>query len=142
MQASPLGFSRPEDLVALVGVTLAPGPWQGISDQRLSLFNLAVNGPGSSSRRVSDFFLISLLGPMIRQTLVFNKVRMEVNYGLDDVHLNAPVGAGDRVRLHLRISAVTSLPFNGKKLVLAPSMEVERLDIPILSANCIGHYYV
>lgn len=142
MDAEPLGFSGPGDLVDLVGVALAPGPWQDVSDERLSLFNLAVNGPGFSSRCVSDFFLISLLGPMIRQTLVFNKVRMGINYGLDDVHWNGAVRGGDRARLHLRIKSVSSLPDNGKKLVLAASIEVDRFDTPALTANCIGYYYV
>lgn len=142
MQAASLALAGPADLIPLLGTELPPGAWQLVSTQRLALFANALGAADPCSTEIRSFFLISLLGPMVRSALGFTSVRMGINYGLEDVQWLAPPVAGETIRPRFTAHSATSLPDGGHQIVLLVAIESRDRKRSLMLARTIGRYYV
>ena len=87
------------------------------------------------------FLTLSLVPSLLRRTLLFPRVRMAVNYGLNRVRFVSAVPAGARIRARFVPIAVTA---RGEGVDVTWSITIERDggDKPCCVAEWIGRYYV
>ncbi|MBD0862860.1 MaoC family dehydratase [Gordonia sp. zg691] len=108
-----------EELDALVGVELGPGPWCMVDQERIDRFALATgddqwihvdperaaDGPYGSTI-AHGYLTLSLMSSLATDLYRFDLGKARLNYGLDRVRFPAPVPVDSRVRLRCTIAGV------------------------------------
>jgi len=96
--------------------------------------------PGGKT--IAHGYLTLSLVPRLAATLVkVDQVKRGVNYGSNRVRFTAPVPAGARVRLRLKIGKVEPVEGNGVRVTNEVTMEVEGQERPALVAEIMSVRY-
>ena len=86
------------------------------------------------------FLTLSLLSPLIRESMQFSGLRMAINYGLNRVRFVSPVPAGARIRARITVQAVEEVP-GGFQVTWQVTIEREQGGKPACIADWIVRYY-
>src|SRR5499426_3908612 len=150
-----LKVEYPKDLLKLVGTELGPSEWMTVDQAMIDKFADATGDhqwihvdperakremPGGKT--IAHGYLTLSLVPRLAATLVkINKVTRGVNYGSNRVRFTAPVPAGARVRLRMRLAKVEPVEGNGVRVTNEATMEVEGQERPALVAEIMSVRY-
>ena len=86
------------------------------------------------------FLTLSLLSPLIRESMQFSGLRMAINYGLNRVRFVSPVPAGARIRARITAQAVEEVT-GGFQVTWQVTIEREQGGKPACLAEWIVRYY-
>jgi acyl dehydratase len=86
------------------------------------------------------FLTLSLLSPLIRDSLQFSGLRMAINYGLNRVRFVSPVPAGARIRARITVQAVEQVT-GGFQVTWQVTIEREHGGKPACIADWLVRYY-
>jgi acyl dehydratase len=86
------------------------------------------------------FLTLSLLSPLIRESMRFTGLRMAINYGLNRVRFMSPVPAGARIRARITLQAVEEVT-GGFQVIWQVAIEREGSTKPACAADWIVRYY-
>jgi len=86
------------------------------------------------------FLTLSLLSPLIRESMQFSGLRMAINYGLNRVRFVSPVPAGARIRARITVQAVEEVA-GGFQVTWQVTIEREQGGKPACIADWIVRYY-
>jgi acyl dehydratase len=86
------------------------------------------------------FLTLSLLSPLIRESLQFSGLRMAINYGLNRVRFVSPVAAGARIRARITVQAVEEVT-GGFQVTWQVTIEREHGGKPACIADWLVRYY-
>src|SRR5436305_12481880 len=134
-----LELERPGDLAQYVGKEIGVSDWFSV-DQ--ALIDKCADATGDDQwihvdverarrempggKTIAHGYLTLSLVPRLAATLVkVDQVKRGVNYGSNRVRFTAPVPAGARVRLRLKIGKVEPVEGNGVRVTNEVTMEVE-----------------
>ncbi|MEH0109539.1 MaoC family dehydratase [Tersicoccus sp. MR15.9] len=143
-----------DELPALVGTTVGPGPWRTITQEQVNTFadaaddhqwihvdpERAKDGPFGGPI-AHGFLTLALLIPLWGELMDVSDVRTKVNYGLNRVRFTAPVPVGARVRMSSTIAAVEEVKGDGVQLTVDQVIEVEGSDRPAVVATFLARFY-
>jgi acyl dehydratase len=147
-------ISHPKDLLTMIGQDLGTSPWLDVSQQRIDTFadatddhqwihvdvERAKTGPFGGPI-AHGYLTLSLLIPLWSEILVFEKLDMAVNYGLNKVRFPAPVPAGARVQVSATLADAEEVAGNGIQATVDAVMRVEGADKPVCIAQMVHRYY-
>jgi len=103
-----------------VGEEIAVSDWLPVTQARIDQFaeatgdrqwihvdsaRAAVESPFKTTI-AHGFLTLSLLSPLIRESIQFNGLRMAINYGMNRVRFVSPVPSGARIRARITVQAV------------------------------------
>ena len=94
----------------------------------------------SKSTIAHGFLTLSLISPLIRESIRFTGLRMAINYGLNRVRFVSPVQAGSRIRALITLQAVDAVS-GGHQVSWQVTIEREGGDKPACVAEWIVRYY-
>lgn len=138
------------DLEALVGVELGPTEWRHVDQDRIGSFaevtedrqwihvdpERAAASPFGST--IAHGLLTLALGPGLNDELIsFEAFAHTLNYGYDKVRFPAPVPVGSRLRMSLRIAAVTPAG-QGVQVAFVQTFEREGGTKPVCVAEALA----
>jgi acyl dehydratase len=86
------------------------------------------------------FLTLSLLSPLIRESIRFTGLRMAINYGLNRVRFVSPVPAGTRIRARITPTEVDEVK-GGFQVTWQVTIEREAGDKPACAADWVVRYY-
>jgi acyl dehydratase len=86
------------------------------------------------------FLTLSLLSPLLRDSMQFSGLRMAINYGLNRVRFVSPVPSGTRIRARVTAQAVEEVG-GGFQVTWLATIEREHSDKPACAAEWIVRYY-
>ncbi|PWJ24856.1 acyl dehydratase [Branchiibius hedensis] len=131
------------DLRDQVGLTLGPGPWHTVEQDRVNLFAEATGdhqwihvdperaAESSFGGTIAHGYLtLSMLPAMQAELRTFDGISMAVNYGLDKVRFPRPVPVGSKVRLTLTVVAVDDRADGEKVLHTDAAIELDSSKHP------------
>ncbi|MBM3771509.1 MAG: MaoC family dehydratase [Acidimicrobiia bacterium] len=143
-----------ESLQAHVGHEVAVSDWIVIDQDRINRF-ADVTGDDQwihvdvvraresrwESTIAHGFLTLSLVAPLVRETVSVAGSSMAVNYGLNRVRFVTPVRAGERVRGRFAVSSVTGVGGGGGvQVIWAVTIELEGSERPAAVAEWIVRY--
>ena len=142
-----------DDLPALVGQELAVSDWLSVDQRRIDLFaeatgdhqwihvdpERAAKGPFGATI-AHGYLTLSLLPHFFESTIVFDDVRMSVNYGLNRVRFTAPVRVGSRLRARCKLLSADAID-GGRHIVIEATIEIEGSERPACVAESIARRY-
>ena len=147
-----LELERPGDLAQYLGKEIGVSDWFTIDQAIIDKFADATGDhqwihvdverakremPGGKT--IAHGYLTLSLVPRLAATLVkVDQVKRGVNYGSNRVRFTAPVPAGARVRLRLKIGKVEPVEGNGVRVTNEVTMEVEGQERPALVAEIMS----
>src|SRR5437016_3515403 len=150
-----LTVAKPQERVSNVGRELGPSEWMTVDQAMIDKFADATGDhqwihvdverarremPGGKT--IAHGYLTLSLVPRLAATLVkVDQVKRGVNYGSNRVRFTAPVPAGARVRLRLKIGKVEPVEGNGVRVTNEVTMEVEGQERPALVAEIMSVRY-
>jgi acyl dehydratase len=146
-----LEVERPGDMTQYVGKELGVSDWYTVTQEQIDKFADATGDhqwihvdverakremPGGKT--IAHGWLTLSLVPRLAQTIYRVKHRSRgINYGANRVRFTAPVPAGSRVRLRLKVKSVEPVE-GGVRVTSESTMEVEGNSRPALVAETIG----
>ena len=86
------------------------------------------------------FLTLSLLSPLIRESIQFTGLRMAINYGLNRVRFVSPVPAGSRIRALITLQAVEAVT-GGYQIIWQVTIERDGGEKPACVADWLVRYY-
>jgi acyl dehydratase len=86
------------------------------------------------------FLTLSLLSPLIRQSIQFTGLRMAINYGLNRVRFVSPVPSGTRIRARITATSVDEVA-DGFQVTWQVTVEREHGGKPACVAEWVVRYY-
>jgi acyl dehydratase len=86
------------------------------------------------------FLTLSLLSPLIRESIQFTGLRMAINYGLNRVRFVSPVPSGTRIRARITPTAVDEVK-GGFQVTWQATVEREESEKPACVADWLVRYY-
>src|SRR6185295_3664823 len=86
------------------------------------------------------FLTLSLLSPLLRDSMQFTGLRMAINYGVNRVRFISPVPAGARIRARIAVHGVEETS-GGFQVTWLATVEREHNDKPACVAEWIVRYY-
>ena len=86
------------------------------------------------------FLTLSLLSPLIRESIQFTGLRMAINYGLNRVRFVSPVPSGARIRARITPGAVDPVG-GGFQVTWQITIEREQNEKPCCIAEWLVRYY-
>jgi acyl dehydratase len=142
------------ELSGLVGQELGTSDWFEVTQDRVDTFADAtgdhqwIHVDVARAEAKSPFggpiahgyLTLSLLVPLIAQTLVVTDTPMAVNYGLNKVRFPSPVPVGSRVRLTATLKDVEQVT-GALQLTLGVVVEREGSEKPACIAEPVYRYY-
>ena len=141
-------------LNARIGQEIAVSDWLEVTQARIDLFaqatgdsqwihvdpaRAAIESPFKTTI-AHGFLTLSLLSPLIRDSLQFSGLRMAINYGLNRVRFVSPVAAGARIRARITVQAFEEVA-GGFQVTWQVTMEREQSGKPACIADWIVRYY-
>ena len=143
-----------DQLARLVGRDVATSDWLVITQDRIDAFANATDdhqwihvdtpraeAEASLGKTIAHGFLtLSLLSPLMRDTIKVDGLRMTLNYGLNRVRFVSPVPSGSRIRARIALGKVDDL---GESTQATWNITIEREDYekPCVVAEWIVRYY-
>jgi acyl dehydratase len=147
-------FATLAEMRAEIGREVAVSEWVEISQQRIALFADAtddhqwIHVDAERAARESPyggtvahgFLTLSMLPALLVKALHMVDMKMGLNYGLNKVRFPAPVPAGSRVRLRLKIAAIDDIE-GGAQIEWRMTVEREGSDKPVCVAEFLMRRY-
>ena len=142
------------DLPQSVGQETEPGSWHQVTQEQIDKFADATGdhqwihvdrekakaGPFGTTI-AHGYLTLSLIPTLIGEVLVVDGVRMGINYGVNKVRFPAPVPAGSKVRLRVRVQSAEPVANGGYQVVTECTIEREGGDKPVCVAETVARYY-
>lgn len=143
-----------DELRSRVGVEIAVGDWQTVSQEQINLFaeatgdyqwihldrqRAAVESPFGTTI-AHGFLTLSLIPRLMEDTVALPPASMSVNYGLDKVRFAAPVPAGSRVRPRVTLLDLRDVS-GGVQMNWLVIIEVEGSEKPACIAETLARHY-
>jgi acyl dehydratase len=137
-----------------VGEEVAVSDWLEVTQARIEQFadatgdrqwihvdqaRAAVESPFKTTI-AHGFLTLSLLSPLIRESIRFTGLRMAINYGTNRVRFVSPVPSGARIRARITPSAVEAVA-GGFQVAWQVTIEREHGDKPACVAEWLVRYY-
>ena len=137
-----------------VGEEIAVSDWLQVTQARIEQFadatgdrqwihvdqaRAAVESPFKTTI-AHGFLTLSLLSPLIRESIQFTGLRMAINYGTNRVRFVSPVPSGARIRARITPSAVEAVA-GGFQVAWQVTIEREHGDKPACVAEWLVRYY-
>ena len=137
-----------------VGEQIAVSNWLEVTQARIEQFadatgdrqwihvdqaRAAVESPFKTTI-AHGFLTLSLLSPLIRESIRFTGLRMAINYGANRVRFVSPVPSGARIRARITPSAVEAVA-GGFQVTWQATIEREHGDKPACVAEWLVRYY-
>ena len=137
-----------------VGEEIAVSDWLQVTQARVEQFadatgdrqwihvdqaRAAVESPFKTTI-AHGFLTLSLLSPLIRESIRFTGLRMAINYGTNRVRFVSPVPSGARIRARITPSAVETVA-GGFQVAWQVTIEREHGDKPACAAEWLVRYY-
>ena len=137
-----------------IGQEIAVSDWLEVTQSRIDQFAAATGDnqwihvdPARAATEspfkttiAHGFLTLSLLSPLIRESMQFSGLRMAINYGLNRVRFVAPVPAGTRIRARITAQAVEEVT-GGFQVTWQVTIEREQGGKPACIADWIVRYY-
>jgi len=137
-----------------VGQEIAVSDWLEVTQSRIDQFAAATGDnqwihvdPARAATEspfkttiAHGFLTLSLLSPLIRESMQFSGLRMAINYGLNRVRFVSPVPAGARIRARITAQAVEEVT-GGFQVTWQVTIEREQGGKPACIADWIVRYY-
>jgi len=137
-----------------VGQEIAVSDWLEVTQSRIDQFAAATGDnqwihvdPARAATEspfkttiAHGFLTLSLLSPLIRESMQFSGLRMAINYGLNRVRFVSPVPAGARIRARITAQAVEEVA-GGFQVTWQVTIEREQGGKPACIADWIVRYY-
>ena len=137
-----------------VGQEIAVSDWLEVSQARIEQFADATGDhqwihvdPARAASELPSkttiahgFLTLSLLSPLIRESIRFTGLRMAINYGLNRVRFVSPVPAGTRIRARLTPTSVDAVS-GGFQVTWQVTVEREKSEKPACVADWLVRYY-
>ena len=143
-------FKDVEELQAAVGEEIGPTDWILITQQRVNKFAEATDDhqwihvdreraarSEFGTTIAHGYLTLSLLVPLMGQTLQLTGYRMGINYGVNKVRFPAPLPSGSRIRATFQVQSVEEVPGGEQSVVLA-TVEREGGDKPVCVAELVS----
>jgi len=137
-----------------VGEEIAVSDWLQVTQARIEQFadatgdrqwihvdqaRAAVESPFKTTI-AHGFLTLSLLSPLIRESIRFTGLRMAINYGANRVRFVSPVPSGARIRARITPAAVEAVA-GGFQVAWQVTIEREHGDKPACVAEWLVRYY-
>jgi acyl dehydratase len=137
-----------------LGQEIAVSDWLDVSQSRIDQFaeatidsqwihvdpaRAAVESPFKTTI-AHGFLTLSLLSPLIRESMRMRGLRMAINYGLNRVRFISPVPAGSRIRARITVQAVEEVT-GGFQVTWQVTIEREQGGKPACIADWLVRYY-
>ena len=137
-----------------IGQEIAVSDWLEVSQARIDQFadatgdhqwihvnaaRAATESPFKSTI-AHGFLTLSLMSPLIRESIQFTGLRMAINYGLNRVRFVSPVPSGARIRARITPTAVDAVS-GGFQVSWQVTVEREKSEKPACVANWLVRYY-
>jgi acyl dehydratase len=137
-----------------LGQEIAVSDWLDVSQSRIDQFaeatidsqwihvdpaRAAVESPFKTTI-AHGFLTLSLLSPLIRESMRMRGLRMAINYGLNRVRFVSPVPAGSRIRARITVQAVEEVT-GGFQVTWQVTIEREQGGKPACIADWLVRYY-
>ena len=137
-----------------IGQEIAVSDWLEVSQARINQFadatgdhqwihvdpTRAVAESPFKSTIAHGFLTLSLLSPLIRDSITFTGLRMAINYGLNRVRFVSPVLAGTKIRARITPTAVDAVS-GGFQVTWQVTVEREGSEKPACVAEWLVRYY-
>jgi acyl dehydratase len=137
-----------------VGQEIAVSDWLLVTQERIELFAEATGDRQwihvDQARAAAEspfkttiahgFLTLSLLSPLIRESIHFTGLRMAINYGANRIRFVSPVPSGARIRARITPSAVEVVA-GGFQVTWRVTIEREHGDKPACVAEWLVRYY-
>jgi acyl dehydratase len=137
-----------------IGQEIAVSDWLEVTQSRIDQFAAATGDsqwihvdPARAATEspfkttiAHGFLTLSLLSPLIRESMQFSGLRMAINYGLNRVRFVSPVPAGARIRARITAQAVEEVT-GGFQVTWQVTIEREQGGKPACIAEWIVRYY-
>ena len=137
-----------------IGQEIAVSDWLEVSQARINQFADATGDHQwihvDAARAASEspfkttiahgFLTLSLMSPLIRESIQFTGLRMAINYGLNKVRFVSPVPSGARIRARITPGAF-DLVGDGFQVTWYVTIERERSGKPCCVAEWVVRYY-
>jgi acyl dehydratase len=145
----------PRDLKQHIGRELGPTEWITVSQAMIDAFAQATGDhqwihvdierakremPGGKTI-AHGYLTLSLIPRMAAMLLQVQKLRHGLNYGSNRVRFITPVPAGSRLRLRQRILSVEDMDFDGVRVTVQMTVDIEDQERPALVAEIITVQY-
>jgi len=137
-----------------VGEEIAVSDWLQVTQARIEQFadatgdrqwihvdqaRAAVESPFKTTI-AHGFLTLSLLSPLIRESIRFTGLRMAINYGANRVRFVSPVPSGARIRARITPASVEAVA-GGFQVTWQVTIEREHGDKPACVAEWLVRYY-
>ena len=137
-----------------VGEEIAVSDWLQVTQARIEQFadatgdrqwihvdqaRAAVESPFKTTI-AHGFLTLSLLSPLIRESIRFTGLRMAINYGANRVRFVSPVPSGARIRARITPAAAEAVA-GGFQVAWQVTIEREHGDKPACVAEWLVRYY-
>jgi acyl dehydratase len=144
-----------EAMRALVGEELGVSGWVDVTQERIDKFAEATGDfqwihvdperaktelPGGKTI-AHGYLTLSLVPMMMYEIYKIANVTHGLNYGANKIRFTAPVPAGVRVRVRLRIKNTEDMADNGLKIFGEVTVEIEGAERPACVAEIISVAY-
>jgi len=137
-----------------VGQEIAVSDWLPVTQERIDLFAEATGDRQwihvDQARAAAEspfkttiahgFLTLSLLSPLIRESIRFTGLRMAINYGANRVRFVSPVPSGARIRARITPAAAEDVA-GGVQVTWKVTIEREHGDKPACVAEWLVRYY-
>ncbi len=143
-----------DDLTPLIGQHLGYSASHEVTQERVDLFAEATGdhqwihvdperaAVGPFGGTIAHGYLTLSLGPtLIHDVVVWDNIRMGVNYGLNKVRFPSPVPVGSSLRLGVALTGAEPLGDGGVQVTLDLTFEVEGSAKPACVAELLLRYY-
>jgi acyl dehydratase len=146
-------YQRLAELESMLGQTIGTSDWISVSQARIQQFadatddhqwihldvERAKTGPFKTTV-AHGFLTLSLLPAMMYSAYEVADVTTAMNYGLNKVRFPSPVPAGSRVRGHLKLTGLESIP-GGAQVLVELVVEMEGAAKPVCVAESVSRLY-
>ena len=141
-------------LASRAGEELAVSEWLTMTQERVSQFadasddrqwihldeTRAAKESPYGATVAHGFLTLSLLSMLLRKAIVFERLGMALNYGLNRVRFPAPVVVGSRIRGRFAVAATEPVP-GGVQVTWKATVEIEGVEKPACVAEWVVRYY-
>ncbi|MDY6941822.1 MAG: MaoC family dehydratase [Pseudomonadota bacterium] len=143
-----------DDLKALLGQEVGVSDWVDVTQKRINLFAEATEDHQwihTDPQRAAEespyggtiahgYLTISLTPALIDQIVEIRGAKMGVNYGLNKLRFSAPVPAGSRIRVRVKLVGVREIA-GAIRTVTQLTVEREGASKPCCTAETLSLYY-
>jgi acyl dehydratase len=140
--------------LAAAGTDVGYSDWMEITQDRINTFadatddhqwihvdaERAAAGPFGTTI-AHGYLTLSLVIPLLAKTFTVSGISMGINYGLNRVRFPAPVPAGARIRLGVKLASAEDVGGGAVQVTVDMTMEIEGGGKPACVAQGVYRYY-